>query len=173
MSNNQLGPLSGIVVVPDEPPIHIAGWTIPRQRLKTIARYFSVVGLLGVAGWFIQNFLQVRGVVNLFASRLFLGAAVLFLALAVLALMALWGRPRIWIRILVVLMLIGVGVAVDYCTPKPSPKPLTVVELQVICDDGLLPIHIPNGSSINILEVNPFTFKSNAGLKLVLADQGR
>jgi hypothetical protein len=67
-------------IVPYRQKIQIGSWLVPVVAIRTGA----VFVVLGVAEWLFQNFLQLRGVVDLLASRIDL----VFLWLACLA--AVW-----------------------------------------------------------------------------------
>jgi hypothetical protein len=73
---------------------------------------------LGVAGWLLQNFLQLRGFVNLLASRIDLAFMALCMLAVGCAITIGLRRKRLW-RILILVGLIVCALAVDNWAPKP------------------------------------------------------
>src|ERR1700731_792588 len=61
-------------ILPKEPKsLQIGQWIIPQnavQVIKTVIKAGVILALLSWAGWSLQNFLQLRGVVNVLASRI-------------------------------------------------------------------------------------------------------
>jgi hypothetical protein len=78
-----------------------------------------VAPAIAVAGWLVQNFLQLRGVVNLTASRVDLAFIVLALFVAGFALTIGWRHKRIWRLAIFVFLAMGAFV-VDHSVPKPQ-----------------------------------------------------
>jgi len=114
--------LPEIIPPPDHPSVSVWRWRVT-PKTAVIVRVGAAISSLGVAGWLLQNFLQLRGVVSLLASRIDLG----FLAFSVfLTGCALTigvqhnGRWRAAIGIAVVIVAFGI----DWLAPKPrSPEP--------------------------------------------------
>jgi len=75
---------------------------------------------LGLAGWLLQNFLQLRGVVNLLASRIDLGFLALCIFIAACALTIGWRRRKTW-RIMAAIFVTVLAFVVDRLTPIPAP----------------------------------------------------
>jgi hypothetical protein len=105
------------IIPPDRTSIQIWHWRVAARHAPYI-KIGAMLPFLGLAGWLLQNFLQLRGVVNLLASRIDLA----FLALSVFgaACVLTIGIPqkRRW-RIGIGLALIITAIAVDWMTPKP------------------------------------------------------
>lgn len=95
-------------------------WTItPRQ-----ARILKISGVVGsVFLWFLSQFLQARGLVNLHLSRVFLVCA----ALCLWVLLCLFIRSRTG-RIVVLIVVALAAVIVDRITPKPAVSTLAKQE---------------------------------------------
>ena len=104
------------------PPNQIASVPVLRwrvtPRIAAVLKIGATIPLLGVAGWLLQNFLQLRGVVNLLASRidlaflaicLFVGACVLTIGLQ---------RKRVW-RVVAFFVIALAAAGVDSWAPKP------------------------------------------------------
>src|SRR5690242_3077331 len=94
----------------------------PEKRSPAAVRIFrwaAILGLIGWAGWSIQNFLSLRGVVNLLASRISL------CIFAVCMIGALWivavdlQKKLAW-RIIGALILVLVAFFLDWWAPKPT-----------------------------------------------------
>jgi hypothetical protein len=94
---------------------------------RSVARFVSVASLLGFAGWLLQNFLQLRSVVDLLASRIDLGFLWLSCSMIGWILTASVHRRTTW-RIAIVASFLAV-LGFDAWAPKPntaqkSPAPL-------------------------------------------------
>jgi len=86
------------------------------------------LSLLGLTGWLLQNFLQLRGVVNLIASRIDLGF--LFLALVLFGwLITSASECRKLYRTVTVILCLFIVVGLDIWAPKPqsTERPTTQV----------------------------------------------
>jgi len=126
--------------------VQIWGWSVRRRTAIIIGRAATVTALLGLAGWLLQNFIQLRGVVNLLASRIDLGILGLCILLIVVILTA-GGRHRVawWIAEFVIVT--GAAVAVDHFAPKPAilepttPVPLFAADvMQAMPNDPRMPL---------------------------------
>jgi len=104
--------------------VQIWWWRVQPQTARGI-KLAAAVPALGCAAWLLQNFLQLRGVVNLTASRIDL--AFLVLCMLFVAYLVTMGSPRLrkW-RPVLFLVIILLGFAVDWITPKPQ---LTTIPL--------------------------------------------
>jgi hypothetical protein len=112
---------------------------------KPAVRFFTSCGLFGVVAYCFAEFLQLRGYVNVYASRLFLAVA----AVALLALGALWAanlsRWKWAVGISIAIIVIGVAVSVDRITlahakpiqalPASSPSPSPPVSVDQLAAD--------------------------------------
>lgn len=78
----------------------------------------AIVGFpcLGVAAWLIPNFLQLRGYVNLTASRIVLACIALVVCIPVLVFAANLRRSRVLARVLGLLIIVGIALTVDRIT---------------------------------------------------------
>jgi hypothetical protein len=109
-------------ILPKEPKsLQIGEWVIPAsavQVIKTVIKTTVIFALLGWAAWSLQNFLQLRGVVNVLASRINL--AFLFVTLFVVAWILTVGfrRKALW-RVFFGLILLAVVCGFDWLAPKP------------------------------------------------------
>ena len=98
---------------------------LPSYGIRKAVFAFSVVGLLGFTGWLFQNFLQLRGVVDLVASRIDLAAmwVTLFLVVWLFTL----NRPRrVLLRGLAGFFLLTGMRLLDAWAPKPQAKLVAV-----------------------------------------------
>ena len=94
-------------------------WDIPVVRKAAIA--ISFAGLAALAGWLFSNFLQLRGVVNLAASRIDLGFLWATATLAVF-LVTTTAKRRVLVRWTTgIVFLVGVF-WLDAWAPKPPEK---------------------------------------------------
>src|SRR5256885_6692180 len=99
-------------------PVQFLRWRVNPKQLRLV-KFGLSLPLLGLAGWLVQNFLQLRGVVNLPASRV-----VLYLLTACLVLFCFVvteGVRRKWRwRISITVALFIGTLAADRWVPKPS-----------------------------------------------------
>ena len=113
--------------LPSEPEILLSDCSVQFGRWRitpravTIIRVGAVVPLLGVAGWLLQNFLQLRGVVNLLASRIDLAFLALCVFITGFVLTIGIHRKRMW-RISIFGFVLLAALATDKWTPKPSTQ---------------------------------------------------
>ena len=94
------------------PRVQLWRWSVAPATAKVL-KGVSAVGLLGIAGWLLQNFLQLRGVVNLLASRIDLAFLAICL-LAVVWILTIGVRNATIIRIFLVLLVIVATFAIDH-----------------------------------------------------------
>src|SRR6476660_4405669 len=84
------------IMLPEERPlVQIVHWRVT-PKVAALIKATMVAPAIAVAGWLVQNFLQLRGVVNLTASRVDLAFIVLALFVAGFALTIGWRHKRIW-----------------------------------------------------------------------------
>ena len=76
---------------------------------------------LSFAGWLLQNFFQLRGIVNLLASRIDLAFLAICLV-GVLWVLTLASRYKLVLRIIIGPLLILGVVGLDWLAPKPLPR---------------------------------------------------
>jgi hypothetical protein len=140
-------------------------WTIrlsPKQWV--VVKVGCVTGLLGFAGWCLQNFFQLRGVVDLAVSRIFLGLmAASFAVVWFMISVRLWTSARIIIGIA---LPVAVIVGLDAWAPK-------LVDSQFLLPAGLPApsgCPIPNGSFGVYLASSTYIA---SGHQSVIADIGR
>jgi len=105
------------------PPVPSELVTIGRWRVSPRTAAWIKVGTatpaIAWAGWLLQNFIQLRGIVNLLASRVDL--ALLALCIFVIGCIFTIGmkRKRFWRTIIVIVVIIA-AIATDVFTPKPK-----------------------------------------------------
>jgi len=109
------------ILPPETRPVRIGPFPVP-SFTKTILRWGAILAFLGWAGWSLQNFFQLRGIVNVFASRINLA----FMCIAVFA--AFWlgtaqSERRVAWRVSVAVIMILAAFALDWWAPKPSVAP--------------------------------------------------
>jgi hypothetical protein len=106
-------------VISDQPKkVQIGPWAVSKAQAKRIFKISSSLGLLTFAGWLLQNFLQLRGVVDLVASRIDL-AVMLVALLGVVWIATASLKRRGLIRILGVIILVLGVFGLDAWAPKP------------------------------------------------------
>jgi hypothetical protein len=96
-------------------------WDIVNPSVRPLVKVASLLACISVAGWFFQNFLQLRGFVDLLASRIDLGL------MTTAVLIGAWitttnVRNRNWIRILLVILFVSLAFGIDRWAPKPQPR---------------------------------------------------
>ena len=87
-------------------------------RTATLVKFGAAIPALGGAGWLLQNFLQLRGIVNLLASRIDLGCLALCVFAAGYALTIGVRRKRAW-RIIIGVLVFIAALTIDWLSPKP------------------------------------------------------
>ena len=112
------GNLPEIIPPSDHESVQIWHWHVPRKAWKAI-KFVSVVSLLSFAAWLFQNFLQLRGVVNLLASRVDLAILGLCLLFALYVLTIEWQRKGTF-RIAIGLAIVAAVFGIDWLAPKPN-----------------------------------------------------
>jgi len=109
------------IVRPPAPPsegVNFFGMRMAPKAAK-IVKGITATGLLGLAAWLLQNFLQLRGLVNLLASRIDLAFLVLCLFVFVWVL-TVGARRAFTFRLVAGLLLVTSGVGIDYLVPRPQ-----------------------------------------------------
>ncbi len=135
-------------------------WSVSARKAKAI-RLALAIPSLGLAGWLLQNFLQLRGVVDLLASRIDL--AFLWLALTIAGCAAVAGvfRRQKLIAGIVAFISLAIVVGLDWWAPKPNSSPST--ELFMECDLGELPLTVPPGENLDVAVLSPGRAKGWSG----------
>ena len=90
----------------------------PRQAI--VVKFAFITGLLGFSGWCFQNFLSLRGVVDVAASRVFLTLMCVGLLLAWWITAASFKR---FVKIAISILIIGAIFGIDWWAPKQSRSP--------------------------------------------------
>ena len=106
-------------ILPPEPnSVRFWRWTVTAKQSKNIKIGVSIP-CFAIAGWLLQNFLQLRGVVDLRASRIDLAffAAILFIQVFILTAGSRHTTLYRWIGGLVVVLAVF---GLDWWAPKPS-----------------------------------------------------
>jgi hypothetical protein len=106
------------ILPPERQLVQVWRWQVLSKTVKVI-KVAAMLPLLGVAGWLVQNFLQLRGVVNLTASRIDLGllALCIFIGGCVLTI----GMQRKWMwRIVIGFAVFLIALGIDRLAPKPQ-----------------------------------------------------
>lgn len=130
MAENRITRVSPEYLAPEK-TIKILGWTITTAKVKRVVRWVSILGLLGWAGWCIQNFFGLRSAVSMIASLLNLIAA------SVMIFIALWlftasVKGKIWYRILGLVVLSIGAYKLNRAFPMPTSttdRPPTAKEI--------------------------------------------
>jgi hypothetical protein len=95
-------------------------------RRSRVRAWGSALFLLGIAGWLGQNFFQLRGYVNLLASRIDLYCAAGLVACAIW----IWARnaavPKFWIPLIGSILIFAIAVALDLLTLPLAAPPASV-----------------------------------------------
>lgn len=106
------------ILPPDRSGLVRMWWWQVQPKTARIIKIGAALPAIGCAGWLFQNFLQLRGVVNLTASRIDL--ALLALCIVFVAYVMTVGSPhKIKLRAILFSIIACLGVAVDLITPKP------------------------------------------------------
>jgi hypothetical protein len=166
-------PDSPEILPPEKPaavsPVQIGRFSIPVVVIQVV-RWASVLVLLGWAGWSLQNFISLRGIVNLLASRINL----LFFWLACFA--AIWiltssFRRKVSWRVLAAAVLSLCIFVLDWLAPKPaaakpavavaSAHPVPFITMKI--HPAAFPVSVPSRTTLHILPLHPFqTFTDSA-----------
>lgn len=98
--------------------VQVWRWRVT-PKAATIVKGAAALTLLGVAGWLLQNFLQLRGVVNLLASRIDLAFLAVVVFLAGCAMTMGLRHKKGW-RIVIGIAVAIAALLVDVVAPKPA-----------------------------------------------------
>jgi len=112
------------VLAPITETVQLWRWQVSPTTAKLI-KLGAAIPLLGLAGWLIQNFLQLRGFVNLLASRIdlaCLGACVF----SMVYLLTIGVQNRLAWRITMGVLIVVIAVGFDWLIPKPTVAQTTV-----------------------------------------------
>ena len=161
----------GPEILPPEQPQHkslqIGRWTIPPRTVKAI-KYAFIAGILSWVGWSLQNFLSLRGVMNLLASRINLGF--IWLGCFVVGWMLTVNvRRKILFRASIAVVLLLVVWSLDLWAPKPNAPvhvsrmvPLMTMKLR----PSAFPVSVPPRTTLHILPLHPFQTFTDAASQL-------
>ena len=105
------------IIPPSSAPVRIWHWSLSPKTAKII-QIAVVLPLLGCAGWLIQNFLQLRGIVDLLASRIDLAFLAVCLFLVGCAL-TIGLKHKLGLRTVIGIAILLGAVGVDWWAPKP------------------------------------------------------
>jgi hypothetical protein len=111
------------LVPPKSGLVRIWRWSVTQKTARLI-RIGAALPSLALAGWLLQNFLQLRGVVDLLASRIDL--AFFGLALSIAGCAATLGVRRqkvAWVMVASTSFVVVLGL--DWWAPKPNPRQVT------------------------------------------------
>jgi hypothetical protein len=97
--------------------VPVLRWRVT-PKIASALKIGAAVPLLGVAGWLLQNFLQLRGVVNLLASRIDLVLLAIFLFGGACVLTIGMQRRRVW-RVVAFIVIALAAAGIDLWAPKP------------------------------------------------------
>lgn len=98
--------------------VQIWGWRVNPKMARAI-KVGTALPLFAVAGWLLQNFLQLRGIVNLTASRIDLA----LLALCIFGVVCLWtigSHRKRKSRIALGIAIFIIAFVIDWLAPKPQ-----------------------------------------------------
>lgn len=137
------------------------------KKYRKVALTSSSISGLGILGYCFSQFLQLRGVTNVLASRVFLACAAFGALLLVLSVSRLLPRFQktfaVVGSVLVLISAVLVEAALKPNIPQPTVVPTIepVIELFAKCDVMAFPVTIPAESSIKIIGVNEKGMKAN------------
>src|SRR5260370_26828967 len=137
--------------------LQLGRWSIPLRSTKVI-KYAFIAGILSWVGWSLQNFLSLRGVMNLLASRINLGF--IWLGCFVVSWMLTVNlRRRILFRASIAAILLLLVCGLDRWAPKPNAPvhasrmvPLITIKLH----PSAFPVSVPARTTLHILPLHPF-----------------
>jgi hypothetical protein len=152
---------------PKEEPEEILANPVRKPRLSKGQRIaaFTVSGAacFGFVLWGVNQFLSLRGVIHVFASRIVLGLTTLVAILGVFLftrLLARWRKTFFGASTVIIVLF---AVLLDWWAPKPKevpnpdpqPKEGAPVSLSMGCTSENIPLHIPANTTIHIMRINP------------------
>jgi len=147
-----------------ERPTPASVWNSPGwKRVRPVVCTLSAAGCLSFVLWGINQFLSLRGVVNVLASRIVLLATVAAAIAGLYIFTRLFskkGNAYFWVG---TLLAIVSGIGLDWWAPRPKevplpvPPPVSAVSIYISCDFDNLPLRIPEGSTIHAIMLNPGT----------------
>ncbi|HLH03662.1 MAG TPA: hypothetical protein VKX25_12890 [Bryobacteraceae bacterium] len=115
---NQLPTTPGVMRRDDSPPGRYTVWAVPKKQLA--AATISVAGLLSFLLWLLSYFLQLRGVVDLVASRIVLALMWAVALAGVWIITMLFPKGKRMIRAMAALVLLAGVMWLDAWAPKPK-----------------------------------------------------
>ena len=142
------------ILPPEKRPTQTGRFAVP-TLVKTLLRWGLILALLGWAGWSLQNFFQLRGIVNVPVSRINLAFLCVSLFVVFWLLTPSFARKALW-RTVAALVLLLITSALDWWAPKPTtplrPAPLITMEIH----PSPFPVSLPPGSTLRILPLHPY-----------------
>jgi hypothetical protein len=155
-------------VLPPEQPqqksLQLGRWSIPPRTVKAI-KYTFIVGILSWVGWSLQNFLSLRGIMNLLASRINLGFIWLG-CFVVIWMLTVNVRRKALLRATLAVVLLLTVCGLDWWAPKPlaanPPPPFITVK---ISPSGF-PVSVAPRSTLYLLPIHPYQTFTDAASHL-------
>src|SRR5258706_11952083 len=147
--------------------LQLGRWSIPPRTVRVI-KYAFIAGILSWVGWSLQNFLSLRGVMNLLASRINLGF--IWLGCFVVSwMLSVNVRRKILFRVSIAVVLLLVVCGLDWWAPKPNAPvhaspvvPLITIKLH----PSAFPVSVPPRITLRILPLHPFQTFTDAASQL-------
>src|SRR5579864_1350785 len=116
-------------IVPTGQKLRVGQWAMPvTARQFFVIKAGCVLALLSFAGWLLQNFFQLRGVVDLLVSRIDLGFLWLCLFLVGWAVTFGFNRKGL-MRAAIGVVALAVVIGLDVWAPKPKTVPLSLAAM--------------------------------------------
>jgi hypothetical protein len=109
------------ILPPETGLVKVWRWRV-RPTTATFIRVGAAISAITAAGYFFQNFLQLRGVVNVIASQVDLAFVALCVFVAGCAVTIGLPRKRMW-RIIIGIAVVMAALGIDRLTPKPPIQP--------------------------------------------------
>jgi hypothetical protein len=151
---------------PQQKSLQLGPWVVPlKPKTVRALKGVAVTALLGWAGWFFQNFLQLRGVVNILASRVNLAFLWIFCFLACWLLTSGAVRKVLY-RICLGVLLLVLVLCLDWWAPKPlaanPPPPFITVKVS----PSAFPVSVAPRTTLYILPIHPYQTFTDAASHL-------
>jgi hypothetical protein len=147
------------ILPPDGGLVWMWRWRV-QPKTARIIKVAATIPAIGCAAWLLQNFLQLRGVVNLMASRIdlsFLTLCILFVAYVVTE----GSQQKLKWRLILSAAIVLLAIAVDRLTPMPTitsipvaSAPIDIPTVEVRYSQGMLPFFVVPNSCVYLLELN-------------------
>jgi len=130
---------------------------------RTVIKTVSAASLFGVTAWFLAEFIQLRGIVHLLASRILLAFATIACSgvLWIITTTISKKHARNASRIAGVIFLVVTSLGLDYWAPRPGQESPAALVMNIECNRIAAPMRLDPGTTLTI--TNPQGLRTRGG----------